>query len=511
MKNQSRLQNSAINFVAGFGCRLLSLASAFIVRTVFIKCLGEEYLGINGLYSNILSMLSLADLGFGTAMVYSMYKPLACKDWDKLGQLMKLYRCIYTIVGAIILGLGLCIVPFLDYFIKNGPNIEGLVLYYLLFLFDTVCSYLFFAYRNAILQADQREYVISNYRGIFNLIKSAAQIIVLLVFRGYLVYLLTQIAITILQNVCLSVKISKEYPVFNRKTKKLPSEEVKRIFDDVKALTIAKFSHVILNSTDSIIISAFVGINWVGLISNFNLIIEAVAGILAQVTSAITASLGNYFATEDDNSGYIVFRRVEFLTFWLYAFSSVALITLLNPFVNLWLGEQFLLDDPLIVALVIRFFVAGFMSTFWTFRSTLGLFTQGKWRAVAVSVINIILSIGLSINFGATGIIIATPISRACVNLWYDPWIIHKYGFNKSVRPFFCNCLWKLLLWIITILIMVVVSKIIFSFGITILNFSLVTILTAIIPNAIFLLAFHWTEEFKYFLSLGKTVLNKLH
>ena len=171
MREKSRLQNSILNFVSGMGYRGLTLVTAFVVRTVFVRCLNAEYLGINGLYSNILSMLSLAELGFGTAMVYSMYQPLADKDSQKLQQLMKLYQKVYTIIGTVILFLGLCLVPFLDLLIKDQPDVEGLTFYYILFLLNSVVSYWFFAYRNALLQADQKSYVVTNYNSIFNLIK----------------------------------------------------------------------------------------------------------------------------------------------------------------------------------------------------------------------------------------------------------------------------------------------------------------------------------------------------
>lgn len=478
------------------------MLTSFIVRTVFIRCLSSDYLGINGLYSSILSMLSLVELGFGTAMVYSMYQPLAEKDYHKLKLLMQLYKKVYTIVGTVILIIGLCLIPFLDYLIKDPPNIDGLTFYYVLFLLNTVVTYWFFAYRSSLLQADQKAYVISNYNSIFNLIKSGLQIVFLVCFHNYTVYLLTQILCTIGQNIALAVKVNRSYPVFGIKEKddeKLPKEETTRIFKDVKALMLSRVSHVVLNSTDNIIISAMIGISWVGLLSNFNMVVEAVTGVLTQITSAIQASLGNFFAKEDREAGYVLFCRVDFMNYWLYGFSMIALITLLNPFITLWIGEEYTLSEGTVVALGINFFVAGFMNTLWTFRSTLGLFTQGQWRPIIVATLNIIFSIGLGSIWGVTGVLAATSISRACVNLWYDPWLIHRDGFQKSVKPFFGRYVGRLMLLLIMGIGMKMLSWILFSGGIGYLNFIIVMILVAVIPNMILLLIYHRSDEFVYF------------
>lgn len=512
MGERSRLQNSFFNMISGFASRILGMLTNFIVRTVFIQCLNSEYLGVNGLYSSILSMLSLAELGFGTAMVYSMYQPLANKDTEKLKQLMDLYQKVYAIIGAVILILGLSLTPFLEYLIKDAPDISGLKFYYLLFLFNSVVSYWFFAYRNSLLQADQKAYIFTNYMSMFNVIKTILQIILLLVFHSYTIYLITQILCTIGQNICVALKVNRMYTFLKDKTEdKLPKSEKSRIFRDVKALMLSKVSHIVLNSTDNIIISAFVGINWVGLLSNFILIADSITSIICQITASISASLGNFFANEEKESGYIIFRRVEFLNFWLYGFSMIALIVLLNPFVTLWLGEDFVLNEGIIIALSINFFVAGFMNTLWTFRSTLGLFTQGQYRPLIVAALNIIISIGLSYIWGVAGVLAGTTISRACVNLWYDSWLIHRKGFEKSVKPFFANYILKIMLLGIVTIIVRYVSIVIIGAHVTIFNFMMLMIVVGIIPNTVFAIVFWRTDEFKYFQDLVfKRILKKL-
>lgn len=512
MANDSRLQKSAKNMASGITYRALTMLTAFVVRSVFLYYLNTDYLSINGLYSSVLSMLSLAELGFGTAMVYSMYKPLAEKDYLKLRQLMQLYRKVYTIIGTVILALGLCLVPFLDVIIKEKPDIDGLIFYYLLFLMNSVLSYWFFAYRISILQADQKAYIVSNYQSAFNLIKSFAQIAVLVAFHNFTVYLLTQIGCTIVQNIAIAVRVEKDYPLFDKgKTEKLPANETKKIFRNVKALMLQKVSFQVLNTSDSIIISAFVGINWVGFLSNYLMIEEAVVAVLSQITGAITASLGNYFAVENKESGYKLFRRIEFMSYWLYAFSSVALITLLNPFVTLWLGDRYVLSYAIVISLVLRFFVEGYMNIMSAFRSTLGLFTQGQYLPLCVAGLNILFSIALSYPFGTAGVLIATPLARICINVWYMPLLIHHEGFNKPVASFYADYILRLILLAGVTSGMLLISHLIFANGITLVAFIAMVAITAVLPNLVFALILHRRGEFKYFYDIIKDeVVGKL-
>lgn len=507
---KSRMVNSMTNLASGFLYRMAITLSGFVVRSVFIHYLNTDYLGVNGLYSNILSMLSLADLGFGTAMNYCLYKPLAQKDTEKLIQLLALYKKVYTIVGTVIFGIGICLIPFLDLLMKDAPDVDGLTLYYILYLLNTCMSYWFFAYRNSLISADQKAYIVSNYQTVFTLIKSVLQVILLAVFHNFTVYLLTQMGCTIAQNIALAIKAKKMYPVFGRKSKeKLPEDEIRTIFKNVGALSLNRIAHVALNGTDSMIISAFVGIRWVGLLSNYYLVTEAITGVLTQITGAMTSSLGNFFAEEDSEDGYRLFKRVTFLNYWLYGFSFVAFATLLNPFVTVWLGKEYVLSQTIVFALSTNFFVAGIMNTLWTFRSTLGLFSQGKYRPLIVAAINIVLSICLSFFWGVFGVLIATSISRVCVNLWYDPWLIHRDGFHRSVVPFFLSYLKRIVLLISITILMQLISYAVFSNGITILRFIVMTCITSIVPNSIMILLYHRTEEYRYFYELIKGILKR--
>lgn len=511
MKEKSRLKNSIFNFTSGIGYRILTLLTAFVVRTVFVRCLAIEYLSVNGLYSNILSMLSLAELGFGTAIIYSMYQPLAEGDKDKLLLLIKLYQKVYRIVGTVILVIGLALVPFLNLLVKEAPEIRGLTFYYILFLMNTVASYWFGAYKNSLLQADQKAYIISNYSSVVNIIKSILQIIVLIIFRSFTFYLLSQLISVILQNILIAKKVDNIYAFVKKRTdSKLSQNETKKIFKDVKALMLSKISNTVLNSTDNIIISTFIGFNWVGLLSNFVMITDALTAVLCQVTSSITAGLGNYFATEKKEDGYALFKRVEFLNFWLYGFSMVALVILLNPFVTLWLGADYTLSRDVVVWISINFFVSGFINTFYTFRYTLGLFTQAQYGPVVVTLLNIVLSIALSYQWGMAGVLAATTLSRVCVNLWYDPILVHKRGFDVPVASYFKNYLLRIIILIALIIGLQGVSDVLMRDGVTVLRFGALAGLVVLIANGVFVCFYCKTDEFRYFYGLIIKMIKKM-
>lgn len=513
----SRLKNSALNFASGFLGRVFAILLNFAVRTIFIYCLNEAYLSVNGLYSNILTVLSLAELGFGSAMVYRMYAPVAVKDYQKTAALLQFYKKIYIIIGVVIFLLGLCVIPFMDYIIKDKPDISGLTLYYILFLVNTSISYWFSSYKASVLYADQKEYIKTNVQNTMAILQSGLQIVLLLLFRKYLLYLLIQLAGNIFLNLYVAHLVDKRYPeIQTYQGASLSAEERVQIRKDTEALVLSRFGHVALNGTDNIIISAVVGVLWVGRLSNYTLICDSVTSVLCQITAAITGSLGNFFATEDKHAGYALFKKVEFLNFWLYGFSFIALVTLLDPFVQIWAGERFVLGLPISIAIAINFFVAGYMNTLWVFRSTIGLFKQGKFRPILVAILNIVLSIFLGKLWGVFGVLFATFLSRAAISLWYDPLILHRYGFEVSCKPFFARYFRRVLLLTTILIVMLPIRYVVLSSATTVLRFAVMTMVTAIVPNAIFWLAYHRCEEYAYFRSIVKDrviapIRGKLH
>lgn len=371
---ESRTQNTVKNVKTGAIVQLVNKLMSFAVRTIFIMMLNTEYLGVNGLFTNILTMLSFTELGIGTAIIFNMYKPIAEDDKEKIKSLMRLYKKSYFIIGTIIFALGLCIIPFMKYIVKEVPNIkENIIIIYLLFLFNTASSY-FFTYKKSIIIAYQKQSIINNIDSFFYLIRSMIEIIFLFLTRNYIVYLIIEILSTLIENIILAKKADKLFPFIKEKDiKEINKAEKNGIFDNVKSLIVYKFGEVILSGTDNILISSMVNVSTVGLCSNYTLIIQAIKSIVSTSLGGVTASVGNLNASKDTKRKEEIFYQLTFINFIIYSFCTLAFIILLEPFIKLWLGENYLLGMGVVIALSLNFFIDGIRNPGFIFRTTLGL------------------------------------------------------------------------------------------------------------------------------------------
>lgn len=507
MNIESRTKNSIKNLLTGIVGQVVTVLLSFINRSVFVYFLGVEYLGVNGLFTNILTILSLAELGVGSAIVYSMYKPIAENDKNTLKALMNLYSKIYIIIGIVIAVAGVAITPFLDLVIKHRPNVNNLVLIYLMFLTNTVISY-FFSYKRSIITADQRDYICLIYRFVFNLIKVILQIIILIITRNFILFLTIQILCTLGENIAISMKANKLYPFLNsRDNIKLDKKFKSNIFKNIKALMIYRVCATMLDGTDNIIISSFVGVMWVGLLSNYTLIIGSISLVLTQIIGSVTASIGNIISSESSEKQEEIFNVVFFVSFLLYGFSSVCLIILINPFISLWIGERYNLSQLTVVIIVLNFYIYGMQNAVWTYRSAMGLFIYGKFRPLISGIMNIIISIVLAKYCGILGVLLGTTITRLVTNVWYDPIIIFRYGFKKSVISYYIKYLQYFCAFISSLIITWQISYIINGTGMV--NFIVLLIVSCLIPSILFTLVFKKSKEFKYLKDKLLHIVNK--
>ena len=402
--------------------------------------LNNEYLGVNGLFTNVLTILSFAELGIGTAIIFNMYKPVAEHDNEKIKSLMQLYKKTYTIIGIVIFLLGICVIPFMDLLVKEIPNIkENINFIYILFLTNTTVSY-FFTYKKSIISANQKQSVINNIDSIFYLFRSSLLIIFLLLTRNFIVYLVIDILCTLSENIIMSKKADKMYPFLKDKNiKKLSKDESKGIFKNVKSLVIYKFGSVVMNGTDNILISMLIGVGMVGYCSNYILIIGSIKSIISSALNGITASIGNLNAVGETKQKEMVFYQITFINYIIYSLCAVIFIVLLNPFISIWLGVDNVLDMPVSIALSISFFIEGLRNSGYTYRITLGLFEKGKITPYIGAITNILFSIILCKIFGVAGIFIGTCLAQLFSYSWIDPYLIHKYEFKTSCIKYFKN------------------------------------------------------------------------
>lgn len=514
LNRKSYVKNSSRNFVFGILSQAVNILLKFAVRTVFIKFLGEQYLGINGLYTNVLTILSLAECGFGQAIVFSLYKPIVDDDKEKLNAIMQFFKKTYTIIGLIVLVAGCGLIPFLKYLVTDVTlvNNSELIIYYSLFLADTVASYLFFAYKQSFLIADQRSYLISRYEYITNILKSVVQTVLIICFKAFILYLVTQVGFTLIKNILISRKADRLYPFLNRSKSSIDKDEKNRIIKDVRALFLSNIGRVALTGTDNLIISSMISTVVVGIYSNYVLIQGSVEMVLTQVFNSIRGSMGHFFANNDKESNYELFNRVDFANFWLFGFSSIALYTLFNPFISLWIGESYCLDDKCVAMICINFYIYGMLQTLWVVRTTAGLFVQGKYRPLISAVINLVVSILLAKPLGLFGVLLGTFVSRLGVNGWYDPYIIFKHGFNKKPYKYYGNYVLRAMIVVLVSALLQFLKEYICFTSSAFLNFVILMFATALIPNIIFVLITFRGKHFKYYSDLLKrTVVNSVN
>ncbi len=505
---ESRTTNSIKNVSSGIIVQVINKLMAFVVRTIFIKVLSSEYLGINGLFTNILSMLSFAELGIGTAIIFSMYKPIAEDNEEKIKSLMNLYKKFYIGIGIFIAIVGICIIPFLKYIVKDAPTIkENIICIYLLYLFNSSSSY-FFTYKKSIISAYQKERILNTIDSIFYIIKSIMEILFLIITHNFIVYLCVQIGMTVFENVVISIKANKMFPFLKSKdVKKLSPDETKSIFSKVKSLFIYKIGVSILTGTDNIIISAIIDISTVGLCSNYTLIIESVKSVILTAFNGITASVGNLNAVGEKRKKENIFNQLTFISFWIFGFCTIAFIVLLNPFIRLWLGEKYCLPYIVSISLALSFFVLGLRNSAYIYRTTLGLFEKGKYTPFIASIINIVLSILLGKLIGVSGVYFATAISQMLSYSIIDPYIVYKYEFETPLRKYW----YKIIKYYIILTIGGIVTFLLsYHIKYTFMGFIARIAIVAIVPNVIFGLTLYKSTEFKSLLNIFIQYLSKI-
>lgn len=504
--NSSRMRtsNSIKNTTYAACGQLFVTIFSFVNRTIFIKILGVNYLGINGLFSNVLRMLSLAELGVGSAIIYSMYKPLAEKDENKIKALMNFYASAYHFIGCIVAILGIMLVPFLNYLIKDKPNIPNLTIIYLMFLANSVTTY-FFAYKASIIMADQKSYINTINQMKFTFIQNIVQVILLITTKNYFLYLSIQVICSFMTNISISTKCNKIYPFLKNGKKEYLSKQDKRgLFKNIKAMMAHKIGEVIVNGTDNFLISTFVGVYFVGLYSNYTMIINIINSFIVQVFSAVTASVGNLNAEESFQKSYSIYKKIFFINFWMYGFCSISLWILINPFIAMWIGSKFDMSKNVVLMIVINFFIGGMRQTTLIFRDTLGLFWNDRFKPLFEATINLVASIILVKKFGIMGVIIGTFISTMTTCFWVEPYILYKHGFKKSLKGYF----FKYIIYAIVTIIAAFITQLACSIFNTYTFMSIIErgVFCLIIPNVVFTALFFKTEEFKYLFS----ILNKI-
>ena len=504
-----RTKNSIKNIIMNFLYNFLNYGLRFASRIVFVKTLAKVYLGVNGLLSNVLGILALAELGIGTAIGYSLYEPLAKNNTKKVRSLMQFYKKAYRIIALVVLVLGLILLPVLPYLIKNGDGIENLNIIYIIFLLNMAVGYLF-SYKRTLVSSDQKNYLIVPFTMSFNIITSVLQIVVLLLFKNYIVYLLIQSVCIVLENIIVNRYIDKKYPYLTSNEEILPIDktELAIIKTKIKALLLHKVGSYTLSSTDNLIISTLIGIVTVGIYSNYSLIINMSSSFIYLLVSNVIASLGNLIASENPKKCFKVFNEMNFICFVLYGISFVCFINLFNPFIELAFGSNYLLTMPVVYIIVINFYLTGLNNVVISIQTASGLYEKDKYVPLIQSAVNLVISIYLGKKIGLAGVFIGTIISTF-IPLIVKPVIVYKNVFKENVTLYFKDFTKQAIVVIVSVFISTFIAKYV-QISNFYINFVVLLLISLVVPCVIIFIVFHKNEAYKNVISRIKHIFNNI-
>ena len=511
-KTSSRTKNSARNMIVSILFNSITIIFGIATQRIFLRLLNTEYLGLNSLFSNILTMLSVAELGVTNAVIFSMYEPLAKDDKKTICALMAFYRRWYWIIGGVVLGLGLCILPFIPNIVGEQSLDVNLYLIFTVSLADIVLSY-FLGYKRSILVASQQNYIIDICQIIYVVLVSTLQMLALFITRNYYIYILVRLALRILQNIVLIIIANKKFPYIREKNPpKLKKEIRKSIFTKVKGLFYHKIGGFIVLGTDNLVITTFLGLAVNGLYASYYMIISALQSIIMQCITATTASVGNLLVENDSEKQFLVFRRIRFINFWLAVLGSTGLLIVMDSFITVWLGGEYVLGLDVLMALVLNFYFYVSRSSFGVFKDAAGIYHEDRFVPIVESVLNISASIILVKLIGLPGVFIGTFISGLALYCFSYPKFVYKKLFKRSYRCYTIETLGLALIATIIITASFLTTRFLAGLsnldGIGLLIFNIVMVF--VIPNALIVLIFVKNQNFQYCTDLLKKVLKKV-
>ena len=498
----ARSKNALLASSAGMLNQFVQIIGNFVYRTIFLHVLTAEYLGINGLFTNILQVFSLAELGIGSAILYNMYGAFANQDTKKIGQLVHFYKRIYTILALIVLGIGLAFYPFLSTIVRveELPSDVSLTAVYFLFVLNSVASYLF-VYKQSLLSADQKEHLVQLFQVLVIVLGYVIKIILLYACRDYVTILASGIVLTLLLNWIFSLWITNRYRSIFEESSRLPQEEKKEIYKSTRGLMCHKIGYVIVTSTDSIVISKYVSLLAVGLYSNYGTIVSSITRLGVSLINGMLPSIANYTVNAPKKDAYRTMKKILFANMWLASLTTICLYCLLNPFIVCWLGENFLLSQAVVAVVCLQHYMQTARLTVNNFVYSAGLFMRDKIRPLIESALNLVISIILAKHYGIIGVFIGTCVSGLLTYFWREPYLLFKnYFCFSSFGYWWIQFRWLVLTaalcygmqWLFTLLpggwLWLIVR-----FG-----------LAALIPNVVILLLHLPSDEFKYFFAFLK-------
>ncbi len=502
----TRTQNIKKNLVFNIIKYVTNLLLQFILRTVLIYYMGAEYLGLNGLFTNIFSFLNLAELGIGSAIVFSMYKPIAENDIEKVKSLQNLYKRFYIIISIIVGVLGLILTPFIKYFMNGGVEADiNIYILYVMYLVYTLVGY-WSAHKRSLLFAYQRNDVENKIKTICSFVMVGIQIVILILTRNYYLYFSISILFALAECIMVQVVANKLYPEINGKAEKLDSATKKEITKNVTALSLHKIGAAVVFSTDNILVSTFLGVAILGVYSNYALIISTISTFIGLISNAMKASAGDLVASTSIDYVYERYKKTNFIFEYFSSMTTICLVTLLQPFILKWTGDtQYLLDFSTVVLLCLSYYLSTMRGGVGLYKEAAGLFWQDRWKPIAESVVNLGVSIGLAYVMGINGIVVGTIVSTLIAPFWVEPHVLYKYYFKKSVKSYFLRYALDFVIMIVCGVATYFICSLIPDGNLLLLAVKFVACF--IITNILLILAYLPTGDIKNSLEIVKNLL----
>lgn len=509
---KSRTENSLKNMVSGVVLFAISTLLQFVNRKIFLRFLSISYLGVNGLFSNVISMLNIAELGIAGAMVFALYKPLNDNNEAEIKSIMLLYKKLYRFVGGFVLLAGTVLIPFVKLLISDvdALQIDHLQLYFALYVIDAGFSY-FLSYKRSIIICNQEYYIVNTTSILKIFFTNIVQIVVLVIFKNYFLYLVIKLLFTISENLLISYIADKKYPYLKEKASVLSAEKSNGIKKNILAMSMHKVGSVVVFGTDNLIITKFVSLAATGLYSNYTIIVNAVTSLLTQFFTGITASVGNLLAEDSPDKQahvYTIYNNVLFINFAIYYIAAVGIYFCINPFITIWLGKDYQLSGAIVFWIVLSFFSLGMRKTIMVFKDAGGFFWKDRYKPIAEAISNIVLSIPLTIKFGVSGTIMGTVITNIFVAGLIEAYVTYKYLLKKEVWPYVVRMLCYYSILLATIGGAFLAERIIPEDSFAVLLLRGVGCVT--ISITILFILFFRTEEFKYLKGLVSTLTAKI-
>lgn len=494
-----RKKNAFRGIISGSLNKVIVMVLPFIMRTIMLYYLGTQYLGLSSLFASVLGLLSLAELGIGSAMIFSMYKPIAEDDTPTICALLKLYRKFYRIIGSIITIGGLCLLPFLDKVITgNVPSDINIYILYIIYLLNSTLTYFLFSYKNSLLDAHQRKDIDLNISSILTIVEYTIQIILVLWTRNYYAYVIVFPIFTLAGNLIRAYLVSKMYPQYQCKGD-LDSRIKKDIYKKICALSLHKIGIVFSSSSTNIVVSSLCGLTAVAVYGNYYYVSGCLISILGIVFVSLTAGIGNKMVLETVSSNERTFKNLNFINIWITICFASCLMCLYQPFMKIWVGakeDNLFLPISAVIAFVYNFYVQQIRKVVCLFKDAAGIWKEDQFKPIIGAIINVSVGVILTKHYGVIGVILGFSVSLTLVEIPWETYVLFKYYFKKSSLSY----VKELVAYTIIAIVCIVTTYFACSLcpNIGYIGFIMKAGIAVILPNILLLLFLYHKAEFSY-------------